>query len=309
MSAFSATAPGKVILFGEHAVVYGRPAIAVPVTQVQATATVSAGTTGFRVLADDLGQAFWLGEADGDDPIARAVHVTLARLDAAVPVATLTVRSTIPIASGLGSGAAVSVAIIRALAGYLGSELPDQVVSSLAYQVEEIHHGTPSGIDNTVVTYSRPVYFQRGQPIETFRVRTPFRLLIADTGIASPTRDTVSDVRRHWRQRPARYEDLFEKMGQLAIEARVAVERGEIDRLGPLMTRNQALLTELDVSCDQLDRLLLAALQAGAQGAKLSGAGRGGNLIALVRPESELAVRQALHSAGAVGIIATQVGD
>jgi len=309
MSACSASAPGKVILFGEHAVVYGRPAIAVPVTQVQATVTISPGTAGFRIEAADLGRACWLEETEENDPLARAVRLTLAHLQAPPPAVTLAIRSTIPIASGMGSGAAVSVAIIRALARHLGASLPDELVSSLAYQIEEIHHGTPSGIDNTVVTYRRPVFYVRGQPIQTFRIHTPFRLLIADTGIASPTKIAVADVRREWKRRPAAYEALFDRIGDLAEAARAAIERGEVRRLGPLMNRNQALLWELGVSCEQLEVLSRAALAAGADGAKLSGAGRGGNLIALVRPDREPAVSQALRGAGAVGVIATWVGD
>jgi mevalonate kinase len=309
MSACSASAPGKVILFGEHAVVYGRPAIAVPVAQVQATVTITPSTAGFRIEAADLGRACWLEEAERNDPLAQAVRVTLGRLRAAAPDVTLTVRSTIPIASGMGSGAAVSVAIIRALAEHLGTQLPDEVVSSLAYQIEEIHHGTPSGIDNTVVTYCRPVYFVRGQPIQTFRIHTPFRLLIADTGIASPTKTTVAEVRRNWERRPANYEALFDRIGDLADAARIAIQTGEVGQLGPLMNRNQVLLRELGVSCEQLDTLSRAALAAGGEGAKLSGAGRGGNLIVLVRPETESAVSQALRHAGAVGVIPTWVGD
>ncbi len=309
MSACRAGAPGKVILLGEHAVVYGRPAIAVPVTQVQATVTISPRPAGFRIQAADLGHAGWLEEAGESDPLAQAARLTLDHLQAPAPTVTLTVHSTIPIASGMGSGAAVSVAIIRAVAGHLGAQLPDEVVSGLAYQIEEIHHGTPSGIDNTVVTYCRPVYFVRGQPIRTFRIHTPFRLLIADTGIASPTRTTVAEVRCNWQRHSAEYEALFDRIGDLADAARIAIETGEVGRLGTLMTRNQALLRELGVSCEKLETLIGAALAAGAEGAKLSGAGRGGNLIALVRPETESAVSQALHQAGAVGVIPTWVGD
>jgi mevalonate kinase len=309
MSACSASAPGKVILFGEHAVVYGRPAIAVPVTQVQATATISPSPAGFRIEATDLGRAYGLEEAGEDDPLARVLRITLDHLQAPAPAATLVVGSTIPIASGMGSGAAVSVAIIRALAGHLGAQLPDEEVSSLAYQVEEIHHGTPSGIDNTVVTYCQPVYFVRGQPIQTFQIHTPFRLLIADSGIASPTRTTVADVRRSWRRRPAAYEAIFDRVGDLAQAARTAIETGEVSLLGPLMTRNQALLREMEVSSEPLETLIQAALSAGAEGAKLSGAGRGGNVIVLVHPERESAVSQALRQAGAVGVIPTWIGD
>ena len=304
----SASAPGKVILFGEHAVVYGRPAIAVPVTQVQATASITAGTTGFQITASDLGRTLWLDSAPPHDPLATAVRLCLKELGTPPLAANLTIRSTIPIASGMGSGAAVSVAIIRALASYLGADLAKEVVSRLTFQVEKIHHGTPSGIDNSVVTYGQPIYFVRGRPIQTLQIPTPFRLLIADTGISSSTKVTVGDVRRGWQVRPAHYEELFDQIGRLTQDARVAIESGYIERIGPLMTRNQALLDELGVSSPQLERLIQAALAAGAAGAKLSGAGRGGNLIALVQVETESDVSQALRQAGAAHLVATWVG-
>ncbi len=310
MSASSGRAPGKVILFGEHAVVYGRPAVAVPVTQVWATAEMQAGGTDLTLRAVDLGQEFSLADAPADEPLAAAVRLTLDHLQAELPAATLTVRSTIPIASGMGSGAAVAVAVIRALAAFLGAPLADEVVSGLAYQVEKLHHGTPSGIDNTVVTYARPVYFVRGQPIQTFRIARPFRLLIADTGVPSPTRLTVGDVRQGWQRGPARYERIFDRIGRIATAARGAIESGRLTELGPLMNQNHALLRALEVSSPELDALAQAALAAGAEGAKLSGGGRGGNLIVLVRPETEEAVRQALLAPpGAAGVIVTWVGQ
>jgi mevalonate kinase len=305
----SASAPGKVILFGEHAVVYDRPAIAVPVTQVRATAEIRARTGNLQITATDLGHTFLLDDAPPNDPLATAVRLTLEQLQASPPAATILVRSTIPIASGLGSGAAVSVAIIRALASYLGARLSNEIISDLAFRVEKIHHGTPSGIDNNVVTFCRPVYFRRGRPVQTFQIETPFQLLIADTGILSPTKVTVGDVRRGRQVRPAHYEALFDQIGQVVERARAAIESGQVDRLGALMMRNQALLEQLNVSSPRLETLSQAALAAGAEGAKLSGAGRGGNLIVLVQPEVEAAVSQALLRAGAVNVIATRVGQ
>lgn len=299
-------APGKVILFGEHAVVYGRPAIAVPVTQVQAVATVEdSQRPGVRLLAPDLGLEYELTEAAADDPLAHAVRlVQRAAGLASLPSLTLTVQSTIPIAGGMGSGAATAAALIRALALHLGR--PDlaqnEPVSALTYQVEQLHHGTPSGIDNTVVTYGRPVYFVRQQPMnrmETFTVATSLRLLIGDTGVRSSTKEVVEDVRRRWEADRERLEALFDGCGRIAIAARLAIEQGDLAQLGQLMNENQRLLVEMTVSSPELDRLVEAAVIAGAWGAKLSGAGRGGNMIALVAEEQEVAVRAALLAAGA----------
>jgi mevalonate kinase len=311
--AVTATAPGKVILLGEHAVVYGRPAIALPVHQVWATATVApalhhpdgAGRD-LTLVAADLGTVTPLAGAAAADPLARIVRLTLAHLGAPVPAATLSVRSTIPVASGMGSGAAVSAATARALAAFMGHELPPETLSALVYEVEKLHHGAPSGIDNTVVVYELPVYFVRGAPPQTFQVNLPLHLVIGDTGIASPTRVAVGQVRRAWEQDPARYEDLFDQVGAGVQRARTLIESGgDRAELGALMDRNHDLLREMGVSSPALERLTAAARAAGALGAKLSGAGRGGNMIALVEPASAATVAEALRQAGAVSVIQT----
>ncbi|MFQ6100538.1 MAG: mevalonate kinase [Anaerolineae bacterium] len=308
-SPIQSTAPGKVILFGEHAVVYERPAIAVPVTQVRATVTAEPASPGdgLMLVAPDLGKSISLATAPQSDPLAAAARFTLTHLSAAEPDAVLTVSSTIPIAGGLGSGAAVSTALVRALAGFLGRTLEPAEISALVFEVEKIHHGTPSGIDNTVVTYEQPVYFVRGRHIERLTVGEPFTLLIGDTGIPSPTGKVVGRVRRGWKREPARYDALFDQMGDIADEARRAIESGDIDTLGPLMDENHELLIELGVSSPQLDDLVEMARLTGAMGAKLSGAGRGGNMIALVEDDLAEEVTEALREAGAERIIRTRV--
>ncbi|HEY66916.1 MAG TPA: mevalonate kinase [Thermoflexia bacterium] len=303
------SAPGKVILFGEHAVVYGRPAIAVPVTQVRATATVKPASpgSGLTIVASDLGKSTSLATAPRDEPLAATARLTLAHVSVPEPDATLTVSSTIPIASGLGSGAAVSTALVRALAGFLGCTLEPAEVSALVFEVEKIHHGTPSGIDNTVVAYEQPVYFVRGHPVERLTVGAPFTLLIGDTGIPSPTKKIVGRVRQGWQREPARYDALFDQMGDIADEARRMIETGNVGALGSLMDENHELLVELGVSSSKLDDLVETARFAGALGAKLSGAGRGGNMIALVEEDLTEEVEEALRETGAVEVIRTTI--
>ncbi len=318
MPAFTSTAPGKIILFGEHAVVYGYPALAVPVTKVRVRATVSARaivsgdmgeeSAGVHVIAPGIGlDSPWSALKPGG-AVRAAVGSVFATLGMSQPPpCTIKVTSTIPIASGLGSGAAVSVAIIRALAGFLGHPLPNEQVSALAYEVEKIHHGTPSGIDNTVVTYAKPVFFVKDQPIATFTIPQPFTIIIGDTGISSPTKETVGDVRQAWQANPERYQRIFAAVGSIAKSARQAIESGHPKRLGPLMDENHYFLQEMGVSSPELDRLVNAAREAGALGAKLSGGGRGGNMIALVEEGEADAICLAIRKAGAVGTIITQV--
>jgi mevalonate kinase len=259
------------------------------------------------LVAGDLGVSVSLAAALADDPLAAAARSTLAQLSAPEPDATLTIHSEIPIASGLGSGAAVSTALIRALAAFLNRQLTAGEVSALVFEVEKIHHGTPSGIDNTVVTHEEPVYFVRGHPVERLAVGAPFTLLISDTGIASSTREVVEHVRQARASDPAHYDALFDQVGDIATEARHAIESGDIEALGPLMDDNHKLLIELGVSCAELDALVDEARFAGAMGAKLSGAGRGGNMVALVEDDIVEDVIEALEEAGAVRVVRTEV--
>ena len=305
----TASAPGKVILVGEHAVVYGQPAIAVPVTEVQATARVEAAPpgAGLTIVAADLGTRTPLTHAAEDDPLARAARLTLDRLSVPPPDAVLTVHSTIPIASGLGSGAATAAAAVRALAIAIGHPLDDASVNAIVYEVEKIHHGTPSGIDNTVVTMARPIYFVRGRPIELITVGAALTILIGDTGVASPTKESVAYVRRQREKHPARYDALCDQVGDLVAKARRSIEAGDPDTLGELMDENHQLLIEMEVSSPELNRLVTAARASGALGAKLSGGGWGGNMIALVEEATVERITRALTKQGARRVIATHI--
>jgi mevalonate kinase len=304
MPALSSSAPGKVILFGEHAVVYGQPAIAVPVTEVAAKAIITpdpAAPSGrIHITAPQINLDANFTDLPDENPIAAAIRSTKNALSISQPPAfKLRVTSTIPVASGLGSGAAVSVAIIRAVSAFLGHPLPDEQVSALAFEVEKLHHGTPSGIDNTVITYNKAVYYIKGKPIETIRITTPFSLTIADTGISAPTKETVADVRRLRKSDPEPYNKIFESIGKLAIAARAALGQGNNEALGPLMNENHELLQKLDVSSPDLDKLVHAAREADALGAKLSGGGRGGNMIVLAPEGRADDIKSALEAAGA----------
>ncbi|HEX2997554.1 MAG TPA: mevalonate kinase [Anaerolineales bacterium] len=305
-----ASAFGKIILFGEHAVVYGRPALAVPVTQVHADVDVS----------DSREEGIWIDSAavrlhaelkalPSNHPIVAAINnlFFLFRISEPCPNLTIKITSTIPVASGLGSGAAVTVALTRALASHLRRSMKDEDVNAFAFEIEKIHHGVPSGIDNTVITYARPVYFSIGKAIETFKVGQPFTFVIADTGIPALTNEAAEAVRRLWLDNPTRLEKTFDQIGDVAFSARCAIEAGMYEWLGELMNKNHALLQELTVSSPELDRLVEAARGSGALGAKLSGGGRGGNIIALVKSEMAETVSLVLKTMGARNIITTPI--
>jgi mevalonate kinase len=255
-----------------------------------------------------------LADAPADDALALVLHLTLTRLDLPLnPDWDVTVTSQIPIASGLGSGAALATALVRAIFAHAGKDAPPDVVSELVFKSETLYHGTPSGIDNTVVAYGQPVWFVKGQPPVTFAPRLRFTLAIADSGISAPTKETVGDVRRSWQADPVQLEAIFDRIGALVTQVRGLMEQpgGEVGQwraLGGLFQHNQQLLTKIGVSSEPLEQMILAAQEAGSLGAKLSGGGRGGNVIALVDPTDPAPVVNALIQAGANRVLLTTLG-
>jgi mevalonate kinase len=313
MRTSSASAPGKIILCGEHAVVYNRPAIALPMGGIRAWVCAEPAASGSGLLFDapDLGRSWSLRDAP-DDPLSQLAARLLADLGAPIPDLQLRIESDIPIASGMGSGAAIATALVRTLADFLGQELPVATISALVYESEKRYHGTPSGIDNTVVAYEQPIWFQRtfaGQApqIDALTITQPFTLIIGDTGIRSATKLPVGAVRQRWQADPASYEYTFDQIGALVTQVRDLLVLGQVAQLGPLLNRNHTLLQQIGVSSPELDRLTEAACAAGACGAKLSGAGWGGIMLALVEPHDSERVRAALVAAGATRVLETVI--
>lgn len=308
MPVIFANAPGKIILFGEHAVVYGQPAIAIPVNQLKATARVMPNLQGqpgvVMIQAPQIQLDTTLSDLPDDHPIATAVHLAFQAASINQPPSfTLQISSTIPIGGGMGSSAAVSVAIIRALTNFFGRPLPPEQISGLAYTLEEIHHGTPSGIDNNVIAHQKPVVYRRDQPIEFLSVKQPTHWVIGDTGETTPTRETVAEVRRQYQADPDRFSAIFEQIGDISRQAQEGLIEGNLPLLGGLMDQNQRLLEMIGVSSPRLEQLIQAARTAGAAGAKLSGGGRGGNMIALSPSHKTAEIQAALIDAGAKQVI------
>lgn len=306
-----ASAPAKVILFGEHAVVYGLPAIAAPLSTLRASAvaTPTPAGSGLFIEAIDLGEQVSIGisSPSPDHTLARAALLCLSELGIREVDLAVRLSSQIPIASGLGSGAALTAALMRVLIASAGAVLPNERLNELVYEVEREFHGTPSGVDNTVVVFERAITFVRGERPALLAVGAPFTLIVADTGVRSSTREAVEGVRSLVEFDPARVRPLLNAIGAIAERARAAIAAGDVQALGPLMIENHALLSQLAVSSPELDDLVRAALAAGAWGAKLSGGGRGGNMIALVAEGHVAAVSDALRAAGAARVMVTRI--
>lgn len=305
-----ATAPGKIILVGEHAVVYGRPAIAAPVWGVKAIATLYSRPpgSGCTLVAPDINLQLQLKETSDDQPLALVTRLALRQVGIEQePDWQIELRSELPIAGGLGSGAALSAALVQAIFAHTHHPIDAEEVSKIVYESERFYHGTPSGIDNTVIAYGAPLWFVKGEPPQLFHSTQTLHLLIADSGIPSPTKETVGDVRRAWNSDRPRYEAWFDEIAEIAYGARRCIESGNAVELGKLFARNQALLQQIGVSSPTLDRLIDAAYQAGALGAKLSGGGRGGNVIALIDSSNRDLITNALLNAGAQRVLSTVV--
>jgi mevalonate kinase len=305
MPAITSSAPGKIILFGEHAVVYNRPAIAIPFmgVRVKITALADLRAPAGRVSIDapEIHLHTTLDQLTDDNPLALVIHGVWDALGIhAMPAVTLRFSSTIPLAAGLGSSAASAVALARIVSNFVGHPLPDEQVSQIAFEAEKRQHGNPSGIDNTVITFAKPVFYIREKPFELLKVRKPLTLVVADSGIASSTAEMVEALRQRWQTDRQSHDAWFDSIGVISTRARHAIETGDIHLVGLLMTQNHDILRTMQLSCPELDRLVEAALRAGALGAKLSGGGGGGNMFALVQAGDEEQMASALKQAGAV---------
>ncbi|NJP05642.1 MAG: mevalonate kinase [Chloroflexaceae bacterium] len=316
-----ASAPGKLILCGEHAVVYGCPAIALPLNQLRASVQIvpAVADQGITIHAPDL-ERMWNSDAHADNPLIALTQATLDYLQADVSDMHITITAAIPVASGMGSGAAVATALVRALAGLVQHELTPAEIAQLVYTSEQRYHGTPSGIDNTVIAYEQPIWFVRQTPaqpdepppapiIEAVTIGAPLTLVIADTGKRCPTHLPVGHVRRNWLRSPDQYQTLFDAVATLVQQMRLALQQGNLAELGQRLTDNQRLLEQIGVSSEELEQLVQSALDAGAWGAKLSGGGWGGIMIALTAPTTQAQVAMALRQAGAVRVLTTEIAD
>jgi hydroxymethylglutaryl-CoA reductase len=295
-----------VILLGEHAVVYGRHAIAAPIS-LAIQAKVGDADDGIHLLIPAWGVEERVDPArPTKDSMQESVTLILDRLGLKDRSMMIEVFPHIPRAMGLGGSAAVAVAVIRAVAEHYSLELDDEQVSDLAYESEKIAHGTPSGIDNTLATYGRFILFRRGEPPmrRDLEVPKPIPIVLGITGVESLTAVTVARVRGAWERNEALYERIFNEIDALALQAVEAIEAYDLAQLGELMNINQGLLNALQVSSPELEELAQIARNHGALGAKLTGGGGGGSMVALC-PDNAAEVAAAIEQAGFMAISTT----
>ncbi|MGB5510989.1 MAG: hydroxymethylglutaryl-CoA reductase, degradative [Woeseiaceae bacterium] len=290
-------AAGKVILFGEHAAVYGRHALAVPlVDAVSASVQSSSGGTSLAIPAWGVERDLDHDNATGIDA---AIGLILKRLQQPLRNYAIHVNSALPPGMGLGASAALAVAVTRAFCKYLDIDINDERVNEIAFDCEKLAHGTPSGVDNTISTYAKPMLFRNEGSLQTQWLTLPEMppLLIASSHETGLTSEQVAGVRRRYGQSPARYGAIFDEIDGLSLAGAELLQARNYDELGLLMNICHGLLNAIEVSTPQLEHIVALARQAGAAGAKLTGGGGGGSVVALC-PVNLERVQDALQQAG-----------
>ena len=276
---------GKVILFGEHFVVYGIPSIAGAINDK--TVAIVEDAESFK-LVDDRPETPGYKKKKKNEQDASLDFIFKA-VNMEKPNIKITLAGNLLAASGVGASAASCAAIARALSDHFKLNFDDKKINEIAHEGEKGYHGTPSGIDDTAATYGGLLWFKKGEPnqIELIKVKQPIEIVMGNTGITSDTKEVVADVKKKKEENPEEFNTIFSEEESLIKDAKNALESYDLNKLGELMNKNHELLQRISVSCEELEDLINLAKENGALGAKLTGTGRGGYMVALT-PGKEL---------------------
>jgi hydroxymethylglutaryl-CoA reductase len=299
---------GKVILLGEHSVVYGSHAIAAPISlAMQAKVWDSDNGTHLLIPRWGVEEKIQPG-ADHKYSIYKSLDMIFEKLKLQKKSMKIEVIPHVPRAMGLGGSAALAVAIIRALDAHFNLQLSDEEVNRLAYESEMLAHGNASGIDNTLATYGIFTLFKRGNPpeLKELVIKKPIPIVIGLSGIESLTAKMVSLVKKAWENNKSLYKRIFKEIDGLVMQAVASIENHDLEQLGELMNVNQGLLNALQVSSRELEDLIEIARRNGALGAKLTGAGGGGAMVAIC-PDGAEKIAFAMRKAGYKAFV-TEIG-
>ena len=292
---------GKIILFGEHAAVYGSHVIAAPIADA-IQAKVEDEEEGIHLIIPRWGvEEHLFKNRKHKLSIYKSLNLILAELGLRDKGMRIEIYPRIPRAMGLGGSAALAVAVIHALSRHYTINLNDNEVNKLAYQSEQIIHGTPSGIDNTMATYGKFILYKKGEPplMKPIEPSKPIPVVIGITGVESLTAKMVAKVRRGREKNRVTYDRLFSEIDALTLQAHESIKTHDLERLGDLMNICHGLLNALQVSSWALEELVEIARKSGALGAKLTGSGGGGSMIALCKDtDATKRVAQAMSEAG-----------
>jgi mevalonate kinase len=321
MGVVVASAPAKVILFGEHFVVYGEPSIVLAIDRRAYAKVETREDKKLFIRSQNLGLS---ATFENDRVIVEGASVERAKIKLE-PIKCIVekiwervgervglnieVSSTIPIAAGLGSSAAVASAVAAATGRALGVKMSKEDIFRIAFEAEKIIHGTPSGVDPAISTFGRVMLFQLNVDFKFIEAATDIPLVVGNTGIERSTRIQITKFRELKDRYPRIIESMMRTAREIVTRAVDALRNGDLQTLGELMNINHALLCGLGVSDESLERLINAARKAGALGAKLTGAGGGGCMIALAPREKIEKVLEAIQEAGASAFIAKNADE
>jgi mevalonate kinase len=305
-----ASAPAKIILLGEHFVVYGEPAVVLAIdrrayaeAQCRSDKRLYLRSMNLNLAGYFENGTFRIEQGDAREarskfePIRLAVERVLEKHGKSVGL-DIEINSTVPVAAGLGSSAAVATAVTAAVGALLNVKMSKENVFRIAYEAEKIVHGTPSGIDPAISTFGGTLLFQMDTGFKPLDVKIDIPLVIGDTGVERSTRVQVSKVREIKEKYPQVMGPVLSAAREIVLRAIDALKENDLETLGDLMNINHALLYGVGVSDESLEWLINAARKAGALGAKLTGAGGGGCMIALARNERLEQVSEAIQKNG-----------
>lgn len=299
---------GKVILLNEHFVVYGVPSVVSAIDKATTATVERLNEPGWK-LEDNRPATPGYKEKKLDqqkDSIERVLKA--AGVDTTKTPIKITLGGDLVAASGIGASAASCVALARALSDEFDLGFSDDKINEIAYEGERAYHGNPSGVDNTAATYGGLLWFVRGKPIERISIRRPVEIVMGNTGLVANTEAAVKGVRERKERNPKKYEKVFNEAGELANMARRALVSYDLKAVGKLMDENHRQLQAIEVSCKELDHLVELARENGAYGAKMTGGGLGGNMVALT-PGKDLqdSVARAIKREG-FDVLMTRIG-
>lgn len=289
----------KAILIGEHAVVYGEPAIAIPLPNMTVTATLRPAFRG-----QTIDGAEFHGDLSELGANVEGIRQLLLRLINKFKMTNvpflLSIESNVPQERGFGASAALATAITRAFFDYSNTTLSNTELNYFTNIEEVISHGSPSGLDATTVNSCNPIWFIKNKTMEKFEMNLSGTLVLADTGIHGQTVHAVSIVKEFLINDQERAWSTISHLGQIAEKIRIDISENNPEHLGMMFTAAHHELQSLGISHPKLDKLVNAANHAGALGAKLTGAGIGGAMFALARNNNDaIAIANALNKAGA----------
>ncbi|MHA1272262.1 MAG: mevalonate kinase [Promethearchaeota archaeon] len=307
MNKVIAKAPGKCILFGEHSVVYGYPAIAIAIPIFSTCAVEEINEKVIELDLVNFIQKYKFKDLEelininnrALSPIAKCLAIFKERYGVNISGLRISIASDLIPGAGLGSSASIAASLTFAVGTYFGIKLSKKKVSKIAFKLEKITHGTPSGIDNNICTYGNLIYFKKGK-VKSLKLPFNLNFLITYTNIKHNTKEAIKKVKEFINNNPKEAKIIMRTIGALVKEVKLLfnLRMKNLSEIGSIMNENQKLLSKLGVSNDTIAEIIDIALDNGAYGAKLTGAGLGGCVITLGEHENLKKIKNILKNKG-----------